>query len=157
MSIVDEIMSLKEQIAGDIKKAMIAKEKGKLTALRAIKSAILLAETDKGSTGELSEEQEVALLMKAAKQRKDSAEIYKQQGRDDLAEVEVTEVTVIEAYLPKQLSDHELELKLQDIITTSGATGPGDMGKIMGKASAALKGQADGKRISTVVKKLLSK
>ncbi len=157
MSIVDEIMSLKEQIAGDIKKAMIAKEKGKLTALRAIKSAILLAETDKGSTGELSEEQEVALLMKAAKQRKDSAEIYKQQGRDDLAEVEVTEVNVIEAYLPKQLSDHELELKLQDIITTSGATGPSDMGKIMGKASAALKGQADGKRISTVVKKLLSK
>jgi hypothetical protein len=157
MSIVDEIMSLKELIAGDIKKAMIAKEKEKLTALRAIKSAILLAETDKGSTGELSEEQEVALLMKAAKQRKDSAEIYKQQGRDDLAEVEVTEVNVIEAYLPKQLSDQELELKLQEIITTLGAKGPGDMGKIMGKASGALKGQADGKRISTLVKKLLSK
>ena len=150
-------MSLKEQIAGDIKKAMLAKQKEKLTALRAIKSAILLVETDKGSTGELSEEQEVALLMKAAKQRKDSAEIYKQQGRDDLAVVEVGEVDVIEAYLPKQLSDQDLELKLQDIIATVGATGPSDMGKVMAKASSTLKGQADGKRISTVVKDLLSK
>lgn len=149
-------MSLKDLIAGDIKKAMIAKEKEKLTALRAIKSAILLAETDKGAGGELSEEQEVALLMKAAKQRKDSADIYKQQGREDLMETEINEAEVIESYLPQQLSDDELEQKLKDIIVAVGASGPADMGKVMGKATGELKGQADGKRISTTVKTLLS-
>lgn len=148
-------MSLKEQIAGDIKKAMIAKQKEKLTALRAIKSAILLAETDKGASGELSEDQEVALLMKASKQRKDSAEIYVQQGREDLAEVEINEAKVIEEYLPQQLSDKDLEVKLVAIIEELGASGPADMGKVMGKATGALKGQADGKRISGAVKKLL--
>lgn len=149
-------MSLKERIAGDIKKAMIAKEKDALRALRAIKSAILLAETDKGAEGELSEEQEVALLMKAAKQRKDSAEIYEQQNRQDLVEPELVELKVIESYLPQQLSDEELEGKLKEIIAEVGASGSGDMGKVMGKASGALKGQADGKRISTAVKALLS-
>lgn len=149
-------MSLKERIAGDIKKAMIAKEKDALRALRAIKSAILLAETDKGAEGELSEEQEVALLMKAAKQRKDSAEIYEQQNRQDLVQPELVELKVIESYLPQQLSDEELEGKLKGIIAEVGASGPGDMGKVMGKASGALKGQADGKRISTAVKALLS-
>ena len=149
-------MSLKERIAGDIKKAMIAKEKDALRALRAIKSAILLAETDKGAEGELSEEQEVALLMKAAKQRKDSAEIYEQQNRQDLVEPELVELKVIESYLPQQLSDEELESKLKEIIAEVGASGPGDMGKVMGKASGSLKGQADGKRISTAVKALLS-
>ena len=149
-------MSLKEQIAGDIKKAMIAKQKEKLTALRAIKSAILLAETDKGASGELSEDQEVALLMKASKQRKDSAEIYVQQGREDLAEVEINEAKVIEEYLPQQLSDEDLEVKLAAIIEELGASSPADMGKVMGKATGALKGQADGKRISGAVKKLLA-
>ena len=149
-------MSLKETIAGDIKKAMIAKEKDALRALRAIKSAILIAETDKGATGELSEEQEVALLMKAAKQRKDSAEIYEQQNRADLVEPELVELKVIESYLPQQMSDEDLESKLKEIIAQVGAAGPSDMGKVMGKASQAFKGQADGKRISSAVKSLLS-
>ena len=149
-------MSLKETIAVDIKKAMIAKEKDTLRALRAIKSAILIAETDKGASGELSEEQEVALLMKAAKQRKDSAEIYEQQNRPDLVEPEVVELKVIESYLPQQLSDSELESKLKEIIAQVGASNPSDMGKVMGKASQAFKGQADGKRISSAVKSLLS-
>ena len=149
-------MSLKDKIATDIKKAMIAKEKDKLRALRAIKSAILLAETEKGAAQELTEEQEVALLMKAAKQRKDSAEIFEQQGRQDLAQPELDEVAVIEAYLPKQLSDDELKGALKEIISSVGASGPQDMGKVMGKASGALKGQSDGKRISTAVKELLN-
>ena len=135
---------------------MIAKEKDTLRALRAIKSAILIAETDKGASGELSEEQEVALLMKAAKQRKDSAEIYEQQNRPDLVEPEVVELKVIESYLPQQLSDSELESKLKEIIAQVGASNPSDMGKVMGKASQAFKGQADGKRISSAVKSLLS-
>jgi uncharacterized protein YqeY len=149
-------MSLKETIAGDIKKAMIAKEKDILRALRAIKAAILTAETEKGATGVLSEEQEVALLMKAAKQRKDSAEIYEQQNRGDLVEPELVELKVIESYLPKQMSDEELETKLKEIIEQVGASSPADMGKVMGKASQAFKGQADGKRISSAVKSLLA-
>lgn len=149
-------MSLKETIAADIKKAMIAKEKDTLRALRAVKAAILTAETDKGATGELSEEQEVALLMKAAKQRKDSAEIYEQQNRPDLVEPELVELKVIESYLPQQLSDEDLASKLKEIIEQVGASSAADMGKVMGKASQALKGQADGKRISTAVKSLLS-
>ena len=149
-------MSLKETIAGDIKKAMIAKEKDSLRALRAVKGAILIAETDKGASGELSEEQGVALLMKAAKQRKDSAEIYEQQNRPDLVEPELVELKIIEGYLPQQMSDEELESQLKDIISQVGAKGPSDMGKVMGKASQAFKGQADGKRISSAVKSLLS-
>ena len=149
-------MSLKETITGDIKRAMIAKKKDTLRALRAIKSAILMAETDKGASGELSEEQEVGLLMKAAKQRKDSAEIYQQQNRTDLVEPELIELEVIESYLPKQMSDEELESQLKVIIGQVGAVGPSDMGKVMGKASQVFKGQADGKRISSAVKSLLS-
>ncbi len=149
-------MSLKETIAVDIKKAMIAKEKDALRALRAIKSAILMAETDKGATGELSEDQEVALLMKASKQRKDSAEIYEQQNRPDLVEPELVELKIIESYLPQQMSDEELTDKLKEIITQVGASSPADMGKVMGKASQAFKGQADGKRISMAVKALLA-
>jgi uncharacterized protein YqeY len=149
-------MSLKETIAVDIKKAMIAKEKDTLRALRAVKAAIMVAETDKGASGELTQEQEVALLMKAAKQRKDSAEIYEQQNRADLVEPELVELKVIEAYLPKQMSDEELDEKLKEIIVQVGAKGPSDMGKVMGKASQAFKGQADGKRISSAVKSLLS-
>lgn len=149
-------MSLKETIEADIKKAMLAKDKDTLRALRGIKSMILLAETEKGSGDGISNDKEIALLMKAAKQRKDSADIYKQQGREDLAENELLEVEVIERYLPKQLSEEELEEKLQAIISETGASGPSDMGKVMGKATKELAGKADGKTISKLVKKLLS-
>lgn len=149
-------MSLKETIEADIKKAMLAKDKDTLRALRGIKSMILLAETEKGSGDGISNDKEIALLMKAAKQRKDSADIYKQQGREDLAENELLEVEVIERYLPKQLSEEELEEKLQTIISETGASGPSDMGKVMGKATKELAGKADGKTISKLVKKLLS-
>lgn len=149
-------MSLKQQIEADIKKAMLAKEKDELRALRSIKSMILLAETEKGSKGELNVDAENKMLMKAAKQRKDSAEIYQQQGRDDLAQTELEELEVINRYLPKQLSDEELKAELEKIISVLGASGPQDMGKVMGKATKALAGKADGKQISEQVKNLLS-
>lgn len=148
-------MSLKQDIDADIKKAMLAKDKNSLRALRAIKSTILLAESEKGNEGELSEEKELNLLMKAAKQRKDSAEIYLQQQREDLRETELIELEVIERYLPKQMSDEELTQKLQQIISDTGAQGPADIGKVMGVAVKSLSGQADGKRISSTVKSLL--
>lgn len=149
-------MSLKQQIDNDIKTAMLAKEKDALRTLRALKSAILLAETEKGAKEELTADRELAILQKAAKQRKESAEIYAQQQRNDLAEIELIELEVIERYLPKQLSDDELTTALKEIITSVGAAGPADMGKVMGAASGALAGKADGKRISTMVKTLLS-
>ena len=149
-------MSLKQQIDNDIKTAMLAKEKDALRTLRALKSAILLAETEKGAKEELTADRELAILQKAAKQRKESAEIYAQQQRNDLAEIELIELEVIERYLPKQLSDDELTAALKEIITSVGAAGPADMGKVMGAASGALAGKADGKRISTMVKTLLS-
>lgn len=149
-------MNLKQQIESDIKKAMLAKEKEVLKALRAIKSMILLAETEKGSQGEITEEAGNKLLMKAVKQRKDSAAIYKEQGREDLYAIEMSEVAVIERYLPKQLSAEEVTKKLKEIITHAGATGPQDMGKVMGMATKALAGQSDGKTISGLVKQLLS-
>lgn len=148
-------MSLKLQLNDDIKKAMLAKEKDTLRTLRALKAAILLAETEKGAVEELTTEKELAILQKSAKQRKESAEIYKQQQREDLAENELTELEVIERYLPKQMDDEELEALLKDIITKVGATAPSDMGKVMGVASKELAGKADGKRISTAVKALL--
>lgn len=149
-------MNLKETINGDIKKAMLAKDKDTLRALRALKSAILLAETEKGASEELSEEKEAAILMKAAKQRKESAEIYQQQQREDLAEIELQELQVIEKYLPQQLSQEELEEKIKAIIEQTGATGPSDMGKVMGVAVKSLGSSADGKTISATVKSLLS-
>lgn len=149
-------MGLKQQIESDIKKAMLAKEKEALKALRAIKSMILLAETEKGSQGEITEEAGNKLLMKAVKQRKDSAAIYKEQGREDLYAIEMSEVAVIERYLPKQLSAEEVTEKLKEIITQAGATGPQDMGKVMGMATKALAGQSDGKTISGLVKQLLT-
>lgn len=149
-------MSLKQQIESDIKTAMLEKRKGDLTALRAIKSMILLAETEKGSEGALSEEAELKLLMKAVKQRKDSAQIYKDQGRDDLLATELAEVAIIDKYLPKQLSEDEIRLELSKIISQVGATGPQDMGKVMGIASKAMSGKADGKTISGLVKQLLT-
>lgn len=149
-------MSLKQQIDADIKKAMLAKNKDELKALRSIKSMILLAETDKGSTGDLSSDIEMKLLAKAVKQRKDSAAIYKEQGREDLYQVEMDEAEVIERYLPKQLSEDELKAELQKIIAQVGASGPQDMGKVMGTATKALAGKADGKAISSMVKTLLT-
>lgn len=149
-------MSLKQQIDTDIKKAMLAKEKDTLRALRALKSAILLAGSEKGAHEELSSDKELALLQKQAKQRKESAEVYKQQDREDLAEVELIELEVIERYLPKQIDDAELETILKDIISKTGAAAPSDMGKVMGMASKELAGKADGKRISTMVKSLLA-
>lgn len=149
-------MSLKSQIEADIKKAMLAKQKEELKALRAIKSMILLAETEKGSSGEVSADAEMKMLMKAVKQRKDSAAIYKEQGRDDLYGVEIAEVEVIGRYLPKQLTPDELKAELLEIIKQVGASSPKDMGKVMGAANKSLAGRADGKAISTVVKEILA-
>ena len=149
-------MSLKQQIDNDIKKAMLAKNKEELEALRAIKSLILLAETDKGATGEISSDTENKLLQKAVKQRKESAEIFQQQGRPELAERENFQLDVISRYLPKQLSEDEIREALKNIIQQVGAKGPQDMGKVMGTASKALSGKADGKLISELVKKLLA-
>jgi hypothetical protein len=149
-------MSLKAQIDNDIKQAMLAREKEKLEALRGIKSLILLAETDKSNTGEISTETENKLLMKAAKQRKESADIFLKEGREDLAKKELFQFDVISAYLPKQLSEEELKTELQAIIQKVGATGLQDLGKVMGTATKALAGKADGKIIADLVKKLLA-
>ncbi|MEO9872223.1 GatB/YqeY domain-containing protein [Ekhidna sp.] len=149
-------MSLKTTIESEIKQAMLSKDKDRLRALRAIKSQILLAETEKGSEGELSEDAELKLLTKAAKQRKDSIEVFEQQGRDDLSATEKSELTVIESFLPKQLSEAEVETEVKAIISETGATGPQDMGKVMGVATKKLAGKADGKMISSLAKKLLS-
>jgi uncharacterized protein YqeY len=149
-------MALKEQIEADIKKAMLAKEKDELRALRGIKSLILLAETDKGSKAEISQDDEVKLLTKAAKQRRESAEIYATQGREDLQSVELAELKVIERYLPKQLTEEEIIEKLKVIIKDTGAAGPQDMGKVMGAATKEFAGQADGKIVSFMVKSLLN-
>ena len=149
-------MSLKKTIEADIKQAMLAKEKDVLQALRAIKSLILLAETEKGGQEELSADVELKLLTKAAKQRRESAEIYAKQGRADLEAVEVKELEVIERYMPKQLSDDEIVAKLKEIMTRVGATSAADLGKVMGTATKELSGMADGKVISAKVKELLA-
>jgi len=149
-------MSLKQQIDNDIKKAMLGKLKEELEALRSIKSLILLAETEKNATGEISTDTENKLLMKAAKQRKESAEIFQQQNRNDLADKELYQLGIITRYLPKQLSPDEIENALKAIIQQLDAKGPQDMGKVMGTATKALAGQADGKVISELVKKLLT-
>ncbi|MDV3309805.1 MAG: GatB/YqeY domain-containing protein [Cyclobacteriaceae bacterium] len=149
-------MSLKERIDADIKKAMLAKNKGELDALRSIKSLILLAETEKGSKGELTADAEAKLLMKAAKQRRESADIFLAQSRQDLADRELFQLEIINRYLPQQLSEAELRKELERIIGEVGASGPQDMGKVMGAATKQLAGRADGKAISAVVKELLS-
>jgi uncharacterized protein len=149
-------MSLKQQIDGDIKKAMLAKNKEELEALRSIKSMILLAETEKGGTGDIASDTESKLLMKAAKQRKESADIFQQQNRADLAQRELFQLEIINRYLPKQLSEEELRSAVQSIIQETGAKGPQDMGKVMGVATKKLAGLADGKVISELVKKLLT-
>jgi uncharacterized protein len=149
-------MSLKEQIEADIKKAMLEKNKDDLRALRAIKSMILLAQTEKGAGERLNSDAEMKILQKAAKQRADSLEIYRQQKRDDLAEVEQAELEVIKRYLPEQMSEEQLEKIIAQIIEKTGASSMKDMGKVMGMASKDLAGKADGKTISNIVKKLLS-
>lgn len=149
-------MSLKTTIDNDIKKAMLAKNKEELEALRAIKSMILLAETDKGATGEIAADVENKLLMKAAKQRKESAEIFQKEGRNDLAQRENFQLDVISRYLPKQMSESEVTDELKSIIAQVGAKGPQDMGKVMGVATKSLAGKADGKIISEIVKRLLA-
>lgn len=149
-------MNLKAQIDNDIKKAMLAKNKEELEALRSIKSMILLAETEKGSVAEISADTENKLLMKAAKQRKESADIFQQQNRKDLAEKELFQLDVINRYLPKQLSADELTAELKMIITETGASSLQDLGKVMGIATKKLAGKADGKMVSEAVKKLLA-
>jgi uncharacterized protein YqeY len=149
-------MSLKQQIDSDIKSAMLAKNKEELTALRSIKSLILLAETEKGASGDVSSDVESKLLMKAAKQRKESAEIFQKEGRAELAEKELAELEVISRYLPKQLTEEEVTAELKKTIEQVGAKGPQDMGKVMGVATKQLAGKADGKLISELVKKLLA-
>lgn len=149
-------MSLKQTIDNDIKQAMLAKNKEELEALRAIKSAILLAETEKGGSGDIAQDTEMKLLTKAAKQRKESIEIFAKEGRDDLAKREQFQLDVISRYLPKQLGEAEVTEELKKIIVTVGAKGPQDMGKVMGTATKQLAGKADGKMISELVKKLLA-
>jgi len=148
-------MSLTDQINNDLKTAMKAKDTVGLTALRAIKSQLLLAATEKGAGGS-SDEAAIKMLQKLVKQRKESAELYQTQGRNDLADPELAEAAIIEKYLPQQLSADELKPIIQAIIDKVGASGPQDMGKVMGAASKELGGKADGKTISTLVKQLLS-
>ena len=150
-------MSLEQKIMGELKTAMLAKDEIALRSLRAIKAAILLAKTSEGAGGELTEDDEIKLLQKLVKQRKDSLEIYQQQNRTDLAQKEKEEIGIIEKFLPKQLSADELRSEITGIISEVGATSPADMGKVMGAATKKLAGKADGKTISALVKELLSK
>jgi uncharacterized protein YqeY len=147
-------MTLEERINADIKAAMLAKERKKLDALRAVKSAILLLKTN-GSGDAISEEAEIACLQKLVKQRKESAELYKQQNRMDLYEDEAFQQAVIEAYLPEQMSEEEIRTTLQNIVSETGASSMKDMGKVMGAAQKAFAGRADNKVVSTIVKELL--
>ncbi len=149
-------MSLSLQIDQDIKTAMLAKDEARLRGLRAIKAALLLAKTEKGASENLGTEAETKVLQRLVKQRKESAEIYRAQNRDDLYTIEIEEIAVIEAYLPKQLDADSIKAYLAKLITDQGASGMKDMGKIMGLASKELAGQADGKTISELLKELLS-
>ena len=149
-------MSLEQTIVADLKAAMLSKDATALRGIRAIKAAIIVAKTSEGATGEISSEEEIKLLQKLIKQRKDSLEIYHQQSRLDLAQVEQEEIEVIEKYLPKQLDEPELRQALAKIIEEVGAASPANMGKVMSVATKQLAGRADGKTISSVVKELLS-
>lgn len=149
-------MSLEIKINQDIKSAMIAKDQTRLAGLRAIKAAILLAKTEKGKSEEINEDAEIKVLQKLAKQRKESADIYQQQNRQDLYDVEMGELAVIEEYLPKQLDREEIKSIVQTIIQETGASSMKDMGKVMGATNQRLAGQADGKTVSEIVKELLA-
>ncbi|MDR3715543.1 MAG: GatB/YqeY domain-containing protein [Puia sp.] len=149
-------MSLEQKVMAELKTAMLAKNEAALRGLRAIKAAIILAKTSEGAGGEVKEEEEIRLLQKLIKQRRDSLEIYRQQNRPDLAGKEEEEIGVIEKFLPRQLEGQELREVVRKIIEATGASSPADMGKVMGAATKQLAGQADGKSISAAVKELLS-
>jgi uncharacterized protein YqeY len=149
-------MSLQDKVMEQLKNAMRSKDAVALQSLRAIKAALLLAQTDAGATGELSETEELKLLQKLVKQRKDSAALYKDQGREDLAQPELDQVAVIEQFLPSQMGEEALKIAIAAIIAKTGADSMKDMGKVMGMASKELAGKADGKAISNIVKNLLS-
>ena len=149
-------MSLRKRIESDLKTAILSKSKDEMRTLRAIKSQILIAETEKGASHELSPEIEMKLLQKAAKQRKDSADLFQEQNRDDLYSIEMSELQIVNRYLPKSLSEVELKQQVESIIAETGATSMRDMGQVMGAATKALAGKADGKRISEMVKAILA-
>ena len=149
-------MSLEQQVMTEMKEAMKAKDEAVLRALRSIKAEIIKAKTEPGANGEINEATEQKFLQKMMKQRRDSLEIFENQGRIDLAEKEKEEMAVIEKFLPKQLSEAEIKEAVLKIISDTGAVSPADMGKVMGIASKQLAGLADGKTISTMVKELLS-
>ena len=148
-------MGLEQKIMAELKTAMLAKDEAALRSLRAVKAAILLAKTSEGAGGELKEEDEIKLLQKLVKQRRDSLEIFQQQNRTDLAQKEQEEIAVIEKFLPRQMSPEEVRAEVQSIIASTGASSPADMGKVMGVATKQLAGRADGKTISGIVKELL--
>ena len=148
-------MSLFDKISEDLKSAMLARQKDRLESLRAIKTALLLAKTESG-THDLSTDQEMKILHKMVKQRRESAEIYKTQNREELYQNEMKEAAIIEEYLPEQMSEDELVVVLKSLIQRVGATSPKDMGKVMGTASKELAGKADGKMIADKVKELLA-
>lgn len=150
-------MNLFDTISEDIKKAMLAREKVRLEALRGIKKEFLEAKTAPGAGGELSDEAAIKILVKMAKQRRESARIYQENNRPELAETELAEAAVIDEYLPKPLTPDELENEIKAIIAQTGAKSPADMGKVMGIATSKLAGRADGRAISTIVRQLLSK
>ena len=149
-------MNLFDQVSNDIKSAMLAKDKVRLEALRGIKKEFLEAKTAKGADGELTDDMAMKILAKMVKQRKESAQIYTEQNRPDLAEPELAEAAVIETYLPKQMNEEELTEALKAIIAQVGATTPQEMGKVMGVATKQLAGRADGRAISSKVKELLA-
>ncbi|TXB63979.1 GatB/YqeY domain-containing protein [Vicingus serpentipes] len=149
-------MSLANQINADIKQAMLAKDKDKLAALRAVKSEILL-EATKGGETEVSDDTALKIIQKLVKQRKDSSSIYVEQGREDLAKDELFQIEVLSVYLPAQMSEDEVRKAVQEVIVQVGAAGPQDMGKVMGPVMGKLNGKADGKLISTLVKEELNK
>jgi len=148
-------MSLQQEVMTKLKEAMKAKDKVALESLRAIKSALLIAQTS-GQDVELTKDDEIKLVQKLVKQRKDSATLYKEQGRNDLADPELAQVEILSQFLPEQMSEDDLKTVIQEIITKTGASSMKDMGKVMGMASKQLAGKADGKAISNVVKVLLS-
>lgn len=149
-------MNLFDQVSEDIKKAMLAREKVRLEALRGAKKEFLEAKTAKGANGELSDETAMKIIVKMVKQRKESARIYEENSRPELAANELAEAAVLEEYLPKQLSGEELDAEIKTIIAETGAAGPRDMGKVMGVATKRLAGRAEGRAVSEAVKRLLN-
>lgn len=149
-------MNLFDKVSEDIKRAMLAREKVRLEALRGAKKEFLEAKTAKGANGELSDDMAMKIIVKMVKQRKESAKIYQDNNRPELADNELAEAAVLEEYLPRQLSAEELEAELKAIIAETGATGPREMGKVMGVATKRLAGRAEGRAISETVKKLLN-